>query len=493
MAKADALFLLIKSLTTSEKALVRQGDKAQPGYLALFDFMNKQVTYEERKAKKKLLQLGHDINFAYAKNYLTRHILRVLREYEDAGQLAVTRQVLEIELLMRRRVYELAEKMLLKARERAWAEERWHDFLQLSNTEMALLMEAVGDLDQNLAHIDRLNAERAEARAMLLNLGAFEDLYHRYRPVLKRKQNARNEWDISLVEQFAKHSLLSASTQAQSIRARRVFYMCQSMIHAYIGNYDAAHDALRDSIGLYEAHSFLRDDHPDGYLNDLWRLGGHHLYAGKHAEVEQTLVLLKQARERHGLHSADIFEKYTRLLLSYALTTRNYAMVEAELAQINEGLAVFADSIAWSSQSVLQLLLGRLHLELGRHREAKGYLNQILDHPARNQREDMTSLARIMLIFIYWEQGDADLAESSSRATRKYLQRRDALYQFERRILRFLEQHSFHDSGPELLKALQQLHKDLLGIFADPLEANILAFFDIMAWLDVRIKGLQKG
>ncbi len=488
MAKPDALFLLIKSLTPSEKALVRQVDKGQAGYLALFDFMSRLREYDERKAKKKLQQLGHDINFAYAKNYLTKHILRVLREHEDSGQYASTRQLQEIELLMRRRVFDLAEKMLVKAREKALAEERWHDFLQMSQTEMALLLEAGGPLADSLAQIDQLNAARRDARAQLLNLGEFEDLYHHYRPILKRKQSARNEWDLALVKQFAEHPLLSSTSQAKSVRALRIYYMCATMVQTYLGQYAAAHTALLGSLDLYQRHKFLCDDFPDGYLHDLWRLGGHQLHVGAYPEVERILAEIKIEREGRGIHSADIFEKYSRLLLSYALTTKRYDLVTIELSQLHEGLIGYAEAIPWTSQSVLLLLVARFHFEQRNFKEAKLYLNQILDHPDRGQREDMTSLARIMLIFIYFENGDGDLTEATSRSTRKYLQRRDTLYQFERRILRFLEQNSFSDQGKQLQQAMQQLHTDLTVIFQDPLEANILAFFDIMGWLVGRQK-----
>jgi hypothetical protein len=491
MAKADSLFLLIKSLTAGEKALVRQVDKGQTAYIALFDFMSRQREYDERKAKKKLQQLGHTINFAYAKNYLTKHILRVLREHEDIGEHAGIRHLQEIELLMRRRVTDLAAKMLAKAREKALAEERWHDFLQLSNSEMALLVAAEGDLNSSLAAIEQLNAERRQARALLQNLGEFEDLYHRYRPALKRKQNARNEWDLALVQQFAADPLLRSSAEAKSKRALRLYYMCQSMIHAYAGRYPETHAALLGSVGLYRDHPYLRADYPDGYLTDLWRLAGHHLHAGTYSEVERILLEINAERERPGVHASDIFEKYTRLLLSYALTAKRHALVEAELSGIEEGLASHADTIPWTSQAVLCFLMGRLHFEQGRLREAKRWLNQILDHPARGQREDICSLSRILLIFIYFEEGESDLVEATSRSTRKYLQRRDALYQFERRILRFLEQHSFSDRGPQFAQALAELHKDLIGIFKDPLEANILAFFDIMGWLEGKMNSSQ--
>ncbi len=491
MSKVDSLFLLVKSLTASEKALVRQVDKGQPGYLALFDFMSRQQEYDERKAKKKLLQLGHDINFAYAKNYLTKHILRVLREHEESGQVAVTRQLQEIEMLMARKVFDLADKMMLKAREKALSEERWDDFLQLTGLEMALLLQNGMEMGQALARIDTLNAERRNAREMMVNLGEFEDLYHRFRPIYKQKQAARNEWDLALANQFAADPLLSAASNAKSERAKRIFLRCQSMIHPFKGAFEEAAKALKAAVNQYKTVAFLAEDYPDVFLTDLWRLGGIQLHFGKFAEVESILLEIKGFGDHKGMHKADVFEKYTRLLLGYALQSRNYGLVNAEIPAIAEGLNSFADVIPWTSQAMLLLWMARLQFEQGKFKEAKVWLNQILDHPQRGQREDIHSLARIMLIFTYFETGESELTESLSKSTRKFLQRRDALYQFEKCILRFLEHNSFSDKDQQLAKAMKTLRSELQAIFKDPLEANILAYFDILAWLDVKIAALK--
>jgi hypothetical protein len=490
MARPDALFLLIKSLNTAEKGLVRQAEKGQQaGYLALFDLMTRQKEYDERKAKKKLLQLGFDINFAYAKNYLTKHILRILRENEDAGPNAGSRLVQEIDILMRRKVFDLAEKMLQKAREKTLAEERWQDFLQLSGIEMALLLQQGSSMDQTVAQIHALNGERRRARAMLTNLGEFEDLYYSYRPIVKHKQNARNEWDLASIQKFSADPLLQSPDRALTQRARRIYLLCRSMIHAFSGAFEAAAADLQASVDQYRSVAFLLEDHPDSYLNDLWRLGGMKLHFGKFTEVERILGEIKDFRDQRGLHESDIFEKYQRLLLGYALQTRNYALVNAQLPAITEGLQQHAEAIPWTSQAMLLLWLARLHFEQGQYREAKAWLNRIMDHPERGQREDIHSLARIMLIFIYFETGEADLTESQSKATRKFLQRREALYQFERCILRFLEHHSFAAKDQQLRAAMKDLRKELEGIFKDPLEANFLAYFDILAWLDAKIAG----
>lgn len=489
MAQPDALFLLIKSLSAGEKALVRQVDGGNAGYLALFDTLSRQSVHDERKAKKKLQTLGHTVNYAYAKHYLTRHILRVLREHRASA--GVERQVQEIQILLERRIYGLAEKMLDKALETAWDEERYASYLQLSSMALELRQREGGDLHKGLEAIEAINAQRREARARLANFGDYEDLYARYRPVVKRKQNARNQWDLDQVAALGADPLMADLAHAHSARAKRVYYLCRILVDAYTGAHQAAYEHLQALMGLYQTYDFLLADHAGDYLNDLLRIGGYQLHFKHYAAVGETLAEIKAVREKHGLHGAELFDKYYRLRIALALVTRDYAGLLAEWDELNEGLALYRESLPWTSLSTLLFLMARFQFEQGRHREARQVLEDVLQSAEPGVREDITSLSRLLLVFVYFEQGDYELAESASKAARKYFQRRDQLFQFERRMLRFLEGTTFIAGDQSELPALEALRSDLGTIFQDPLEANVLAFFDIMGWLERRIGSLR--
>lgn len=488
MQRPDALFLLVKSLTAAEKALVKQSDKAQVGYLALFELISRQKTYDERKTKKKLIQAGHDINFAYAKNYLTKHILKVLRENEDIGANASGRLVQEVEILMRRKVFDLAEKMLTKGKDRVWAEERWFEYLQLSTIELDLILHSDSKLETGLAEIAAINAKRKLARENLNNLGEFEDLYYSYRPVIKRKQRARNDWDLELVAEFGRNPLLASVEVANTARARRYYFLCMASIHAYAGEYKKAKQVLAAAVLQYQNDAYLVEDFPEDYLAALIRLGGMQLHFGEFEAVEASLDEIKAFQGKRGTHASEIFDKYHRLLVGYAVTTGKYGQVNEALDSIEAGLKLYADVLPWASQSTLLFLVGRLLFDQGRHKEAKEWLNQILDHPNRGIREDLTSLARILLVLIYFETGESEMVDFACKATRKYLQRRDSLHQFERVMLKFMESNSFMSKGPALKAAFKQLSIELKEVFKDPLEANVLAYFDIQAWLKNKLK-----
>lgn len=487
MQRPDALFLLIKSLNTTEKALVRQVDKSQAGYLALFDLISKQKNYDERKTKKKLLQAGHEINFAYAKNYLTKHILRVLREYEDAGANASGRLVQEVEILMRRKVYDLAEKIIAKGKDKIWEEERWQDYLKLSSLELNLVLLADGKVETSLSEIAEINAKRKIARENLGELGEFEDLYYSYRPIFKRKQSARNEWDLKLIGEFGESPLLRKVEAIKTQRAKRIYLLCKSNFHAYSGAYQEAKSDLEASVQQYREFDYLVEDFPEAFLAELIRLGGMQLHFGEYIAVEASLAEIKAFQLRRGTHASEIFDKYYRLLVGHAVATGEHKRVNDELLAIEQGLTQYAEALPWTSQSTLLFLVGRLLFDQRRFSESKTWFNRILDEGRKGIREDLTSLTRIMQILVYFETEEPELVEYASKATRKYLQRKDSLFQFEKSILRFLENNAFQSSGKDQIAIFQQLHDELNSIFQDPLEANVLTYFDIQKWLKMKI------
>ncbi|HHG83248.1 MAG TPA: hypothetical protein ENJ82_00735 [Bacteroidetes bacterium] len=491
MGKQDALFLLIKSLSSGEKAVVRNPESGKAGYVVLFDLIARQKEFDERKVRKKLLKLGVDINYSYAKNYLTKHILKSLREYRDASGSGLHTQVLEIEILMARKVFGLAAKMLGKARTRAWKTEQWHLFIRLTKVEMTLLAMDKGNPEKSIDKIRKVNEARVSARRQLGNLGEFQDLYYLYRPILMRKQRARNEWDLDLIKEFAAHPLMKNPEKALCERARRVYFRCQILIKAFTGDFETTFKLLGQSLEQYRKHEFLVDDHAGDFINDLLRHGVLLTHFEHYAQVDKTLREIRAFQKKSAIHGSEIFDKYYRLLLGYALATKDYKLVNAELDNIRAGLKAYAESLPWATRCNTLFLMGRVAFEQKDFRLAAGWFNEILDETNRGIREDLVSLSRILLIFTYYERGEFELVESSSRATRKYLRRREQLFRFEARILSFLEKNSFHATSKDEIVALRKLRTDLEIIFKDKLEANICSSFDILPWLDEKIAQLE--
>ena len=85
----NALFLLIKSLSFSEKKHFRQfanklGSNEETLYISLFDLLQKQEVYKPGIIKKKL-KIEKDANYRKLKNYLYQILLKSLRSLKQTS------------------------------------------------------------------------------------------------------------------------------------------------------------------------------------------------------------------------------------------------------------------------------------------------------------------------------------------------------------------------------------------------------------------------
>jgi hypothetical protein len=347
----------------------------------------------------------------------------------------------------------------------------------------------VGDVQASIQRIREINERRAQARGHLNELGALEDLYAAYQPIVKRKQLARNEWDMALAAQFKADPALKS--EPGSRRAAFAHLHCLVLIHLYGGDYQAALNALQRRIALAETSVFLQEDHPLEYLNDLLRLGGLQLHFGQFAVVERLLAQMQAFQAQAGLHSMETFERYYTLWLGLIAAKKEPHRLQAVYGEIQDGLEQFAGLMSPASLMSMLASLARLQFEAGRFSDARVLLERLLAISADGIREDLRSLARILLVMVYAEKGDSDLTESASKAARKFLARREQLFGFERRLLQHFERSGTWADAKEEWKALDSLRADLRVIFENPLEAHVEAMFDFQGWIEGRMAKLR--
>src|SRR5690349_20173813 len=134
MKKSDPLFLLIKSMTKSEKRHFKISmagfQSRQKNYVRLFDAINVQKTYDEKEIKKKFENDPSFTHFAKMKIYLYEEILRKLRTYYDgqSSQTILNNYLNDIEILFRKELYSDCYDLVKKAKEFAIKNEQ-HAYL----------------------------------------------------------------------------------------------------------------------------------------------------------------------------------------------------------------------------------------------------------------------------------------------------------------------------------------------------------------------------
>ncbi|HYG17222.1 MAG TPA: hypothetical protein VEC12_15805, partial [Bacteroidia bacterium] len=120
MAKTDSLFVLVKSLGSSEKRYFRlmcSSEKAN--YLQLFEAVDNQDEYDEQALKQKFKGRKFISQLHVTKNYLRKLILKSLRDYHNgiSPDAEVKECLRNAEILFNKELYTLCKSELKRAEE----------------------------------------------------------------------------------------------------------------------------------------------------------------------------------------------------------------------------------------------------------------------------------------------------------------------------------------------------------------------------------------
>lgn len=121
----DSLFVLIKSLSKSEKGYFKKysnfhgRSREKNTYVKIFDAINLQVTYNEPKLLRKFRNESFINQFSVAKNYLYNTILDCLETYHKSITIELRSILTWTEILLEKGLLTQAKKMLRKAKKLA--------------------------------------------------------------------------------------------------------------------------------------------------------------------------------------------------------------------------------------------------------------------------------------------------------------------------------------------------------------------------------------
>ena len=129
MKTSDNLFKLVKSLSKSEKGYFKKYANfhvrnEQNNYTKIFDAIDNQKEYEEKKLLQKFRTERFINQFAVAKNYLYDMILESLEAYHKNSTTEIRSILNRIEILVDKGLHSQAKKLLKKAKEMAITNEK---------------------------------------------------------------------------------------------------------------------------------------------------------------------------------------------------------------------------------------------------------------------------------------------------------------------------------------------------------------------------------
>jgi hypothetical protein len=489
------LHALVHSLEKSERRFLRLyaslgAGPAHGNCLALLDALLAMPAWEAAHLAKRLPDGALRANLSSNKTRLADLILDALRLLHHGKDVRATLRdrIADVELLIGKSLFKLANKRLHKAKTLARHYEEEASYLQLLHLELRLLAHQPM---QHTAHI--LASEMPDCLLRLQAIQSHYLIYERLRLHARLHGRARTPEAQASLESIRTDLLLAAPAPASDLHfANLLRDQALGTIHLLTGDFGAARAIFAPLIARWEAAPDFISHHTHVYLSCL------NNYLGTCLSVESThpqfLKAVIAARQIKGVAS------HARLRADQVAYVHelNYRLNFSTLDQSKDFVAEIA---GWLDQHDTQLdaanflsltyNLTLFHFMYGAYKSANAWLQRILNFPDTPARADIRDFAPILQLVLQYALQNFDLADYLLRNASRRMQREGRHLILETAVLEWfkrLQKASLQSTAAQRV-SLQQLLAELHALSQQPGRPP-LGLNELILWAESHLQGI---
>lgn len=491
MKPSNELFVLIKSLTKSEKRFFKLSSAIQTGeknYLKIFDFIEKSSEYDESELKDHFKNERFIKHLPSEKNHLYKLILKSLRSFysEQSISSILKEELKNIEILFNKALYKECRKFLKRAKRIASESEKFYYLIELIAWEKKLIEEFYesGDFNVNLEEIIK---EEEEVIAKLRNLAEYHVLYSKINAIFRSGGFAKNAEERKTVDEIADYHLIKGKNTAISTRAASICYYIKGLCAATQRNYKDSYTFFNKTKSILDDHPKLKQDLAQRYLSTLFHLHRSYVDSAEYEKAQEMLNEIKALDGKKGFKSTDISLKIRSISFNEQLIINNHQGVfKASVEQIEQEES---SSQSWrkqiSKERNMQLLYNSAYTYFGYgdYKKALHYVNLILNDNEQNLRQDIYNFTKILNLIIHLELQNYEYLDYVVKSTSRYIKKTERDYSVEHILIKYIRK-LIKLSDPEASKdTFKEMYEEFSELLINHDERVILEYMDIKSWI----------
>lgn len=492
-APSSELFDLIKSLNKSKKRYFKVfasrhiiGEENK--YVKLFDMIDRQSIYNEKKILKKADITKQQLD--NWKRYLYELILRSMDIYtaDDNAEKTIKKLLRHAEILSQTGLYAQCINLLAKAKQLAAKYEYFllvYEILSLEETTFRKMYDV-----KNFSNYIGNNAkERELTLAKIITINKYRDLYLQTNLLMNKEGVSRSNTDAKQFDIIAGHPLMKDEKLATSYEAKILYYNIQ-FLHAYnIEKIKSTYPINKKRVAYIEQHPHQIAETPSHYMDTLNHLAMNCYELGKHEECMNILKKMRTLplKTLHLQHKA--FSYISHLELTLYIEKGQYQKAIALIDEIKKGFDRFGDKFDKYLKLIFHYNTSVLYFITKDYHTALKWLNIILNDPEKNLRKDIHCFAQILNLIIHYELGNQGFLEYAVKSSRHFLDKRNRLFVFETSMINFFRKKlpNVHTAA-QRTEVFKELKKEIMEITKNNFEKKALDYFDIISWVESKIE-----
>lgn len=495
MTPSDNLFRLIKSLSKSEKGYFKKYVSLHVigevnTYVRLFDAIDAQEKYDERKIVKKFAGENFIRHLSSKKVYLYKVILKSLGAFHNNPAGKLYNMLRSVDILARKKLFTDCNKLLIKAKEKAQRTENLDMLLQILNWENKL-MSAVNQSGIEKGNLVNIYISRKNILKKLNNLNEVIMLQGEILNIIQTTGPARNKKQMALYASVMKHPLLKNEDCLHTVRGKTLYNNINYVYHNFgRGDSKTALRYIERAFKLIESNIDRVNEDPADYIASLNNLLACYSVNERFKELSATVIKARSLSGKVKLSkrdSAAIFAGTYNAELHMYIKTGEFERIKNAESEIKTGL----DELQNDPGIILVLRYNVMYLffGLGDYKKSLYWLNSILNVKEGMARTDIYGFAKLFNLVIHYELGHYDLLGYIIKSTYRYFYKRNRLYKVETLLLDFIRNILPEvNTRSEQISAFKKLKPQVEKIMKSPFENQALEYFDFISWLDSKIQ-----
>lgn len=499
-AHKDALFVLVKALTKSEKRqfklyVGRLGVNNDAKFLALFNLLDKMRKYSEPQ----ILESGivKKAQLSNLKAHLYKQILVSLRLNPGNQNIRVQiREQLDFAtILYQKGLYKQSLKILDKAKHMAIDHEEKNVAYEIVELEKIIetqfitrsIPDRANELSVQAKDLSAANAITSKLSNLSLEL---------YGMMLKVGY-VRNDEDLNNVRDYFEYHLPDYNIEALGFREKLWLYKANLWYSFLTQDFLSTYKYATKWVDLFYDRKEMIG------LNPVFFLKGNHyllesLFFVKYSsQFRETLEKLERHVENADFPKNDniaslafLYINSNRLNLHFLEGTFEKGLYLVQIVEY--GIKKHKDRIDEHHIMLLYYKVACLYFGNGDNKNCIEYLKRIITNKNLKMREDLMCFARVLSLVAHYELGLDYKLEVQLKSTYKFLLKMNDLHSVQKEMIKFLRR--LGDIYPnELRKEFQKLHAELKKYENHPYEKRAFLYLDIISWLESHLENRPVG
>jgi hypothetical protein len=493
----DALFILVKSLSKSEKRqfklyVGRLGGNTEANFISLFNLLDKVSAFNDDLILKKTNIKKQQIS--NTKAHLYKQILVSLRlnPVHHNVRSQIREQFDFASILYSNRLYQQSLKLLDKAKELALNNGENNLAYEIVEFEKVIESQYITRSLSNRA--DELSKQAKELSLRNVRISKLSNLSLQLYSLLLKEGYVKSDVDSKKVKIYFEKRLPSFKLSDLGFKEKLFLYKAYLWHSLIMQDFVLSYKYSQKWVDLFEENPEMKIQNPVFYLKGVNYLL-ESLYLIKHKtkfnEVLENLnfdIQNKNIAINENTNTLTFLYYSQNKLNLYFLEGRFHKGIRFVSKLLNE-IKKYETKIDAHHIMVFYYKIACMYFGAAKNEKCIFYLEKIINNKDLKMREDLLCFARVLNLVAHYDAGlDFDI-DKLIVSTYKFLIKMNDLFEVQRKMISFLK--NLGSIYPQdLQKEFVKLHKELSKFENHPYEKRSFLYLDILSWLESKMQNV---